>query len=320
MLSDGAENAWIFLWGVFGSTFGPLAMSPWRFSLLVGSGLAVIGLFSSGALVFTWWIPLVPPAVSWFTASTVVTAYRSYQERKQRGVLMQLFARHVSAEVADVIWQQRDEFLDGRRPRPQQLTATVMFTDLVAFTSISEKLDPAALMVWLNEYMEEMVQLVIEHRGVLSKYIGDSIMAIFGVPVPRRSDIEFTEDAISAINCALGMGEKLLELNHRWQVQGRPMTAMRIGIFTGPMVVGSLGGSQRLEYTVIGDSVNTASRLEQFNKDRFNPDVLKNPCRVIIGASTYRYVKNYFDTEELGEVSLKGKGESVTAFRVIGRS
>ena len=233
---------------------------------------------------------------------------------------MQLFARHVSPEVADAIWRQRDEFLDGRRPRPQLLTATVMFTDLVDFTPLSEKQDPETLITWLNELMEEMAEQVVRHGGVLNKYIGDSIMAIFGVPVPRKTDAECALDAVSAVNCALKMGEGLIHLNRRWQLQGRPTTAMRIGIFTGPMVVGSLGSSQRLEYTVIGDSVNTASRLEGYHKDHFEPALLESPCRVLIGSSTYGYVKDYFKTVEVGEITLKGKHTVVTAYRVLARN
>ena len=320
VMNEATETIWIGCWGLLGAIFGLWAMSPWQFSLMAGSGILLIGSLAHGAFLLGWWIPLVPPAVAWFTSAAVVTAYRSWREGKQRAVLMRLFERYVSAEVAETIWQHRDEFVDGRRPRPQKLTATVLFTDLVNFTSISEKQDPQNLMIWLNEYMEEMAQQVIEYGGVINKYIGDSIMAIFGVPIPRKTDGEVIDDAVHAVQCALSMREKLLQLNSRWHAAGRPIVAMRIGIFTGPMVVGSIGSSQRLEYTVLGDIVNTASRLEAFAKDLFNPDILENPCRVLIGGSTYRCVRDHFTTEELGELRLKGKDEGVTVYRVLERN
>ena len=119
----------------------------------------------------------------------------SNHEKKQRALLMQLFSKHVSPEIAETIWQQREQFLDGGRPRSQGLIATVLFTDLMNFTAVAEMLEPRALMDWLNEYMEAMAQQVIDHRGVIDKYIGDSIMAVFGVPLARKTDAEVSRDA-----------------------------------------------------------------------------------------------------------------------------
>jgi adenylate cyclase len=314
------ETVWICGWAVLGAAFGLWTMSPWQFSTMIGSGVLIIFVCAYTALCFGRWIPLVPPAVAWSTSGTVVTAYRSWHERKQRAALMQLFERYVSAEVADTIWQHRNEFLEGQRPRPQQLTATVLFTDLVNFTSIAEKQEPETLMAWLNEYLEQMAQQIIGHGGVINKYIGDSIMALFGVPIPRRRNAEIADDAVHAVDCALTMGEKLVELNSRWKAAGRPIVGMRIGIFTGPMLVGSIGSSQRLEYTVIGDVVNTASRLEGFAKHSFIPQASRNPFRVLIGESTYRCVNNYFEIEKLGELNLKGKDEAVMVYQVLGRT
>jgi adenylate cyclase len=238
-------------------------------------------------------------------------------EKRDRAVLMQLFGQHVSPEVAKTIWAQRDKFLAGGRPLPQLLTATVMFTDLVNFTSISEARDPKELMSWLNEYMEQIAQKVLHHGGTINKYIGDSIMAIFGVPIPRKSEDEIRQDAISAVHCALDMAVTLSELNRRWQNMNLPMIGMRVGITTGPVMIGSLGTRKRLEYTVIGDTVNTASRLESLDKEGFAPKYFENPCRVVIGEATYRYVKNYFEIERVSNVSLKGKDQNITAYSVI---
>jgi adenylate cyclase len=165
-----------------------------------------------------------------------------------------------------------------------------------------------------------MAQHVMNHGGVIDKYIGDSIMAILGVPLPRQTDAEISQDAANAVNSALAMERSLKQLNSDWREQHLPTIAMRMGIFTGPLVAGSLGSAQRLEYTVIGDTVNTASRLESFDKDLFALDGLNSPCRIIIGEATLHRLGHHFETQQLGEVSLKGKDQKITVYGVIGRA
>jgi adenylate cyclase len=268
------------------------------------------------ALARSLWVPIVPTILSIIGSALLIAVYMSNQEKLQRALLMQIFSRHVSPEVAQTVWRQREEFLDGGRMRPQELTVTVMFTDLVNFTAVSENKRPEALLAWLNDYMEQMAKVVIDHGGVINKYIGDSVMAIFGVPVPRTNESEMRQDAVTAVACALKMGRSLAELNRQWSTGGLPTVGMRIGIHTGPVVVGSLGGRERLEYTIIGDTVNTASRLEGYDKDSFVPDYFNSPCRVIVGESTYRWLSDEFKTERVGEVSLKGKDEKIVVYRV----
>ena len=120
---------------------------------------------------------------------------------------------------------------------------------------------------------------------------------------------------MNAVNCALAMERSLIQLNSGWREQHLPTIGMRIGIFTGPLVAGSLGSAQRLEYTVIGDTVNTAARLESFDKDLFAPDGLSSPCRIIIGEATLRRLAHQFETQHLGEVSLKGKDQKINRLR-----
>jgi adenylate cyclase len=319
-VSDGLEAAWILLWSVLGGVLGIAVRAPWRFSLSAASGILFIGLADYFAFVTGWWIPLVPPAMAWLGSATIVTAYMSNQEKHQRTLLMQLFSKYVpNKEIAEIIWQQRDQLLDGGRLRPQSLTATVLFTDLMGFTAVAEKRDPQAVMDWLNAYMEAMAQQVIGHGGVIDKYIGDSIMAIFGVPLPRTTEAEISRDALNAVNCALAMEKTLIQLNDRWREQDLPTIGMRIGIFTGPLVAGSLGSVQRLEYTVIGDTVNTASRLEGFDKELFAPDYLSRPCRIIIGEATLCRLGDQFEAQKVGEASLKGKDQKITVYCVSGR-
>jgi adenylate cyclase len=315
-VSDLWERCWILLWSLMGAMASIRIRSTWRFSLLALSGLAVLTLASFFAFAKGLWIPLVPPAMAWLMSSSIVVAHMVNQEKKQRGVLMQLFSKHVSKEIANAVWEEREEFLDGGRPRSQKLIATVLFTDLAEFTSVSERLDPQTLMHWLNEYIEAMAEQVVKHGGIVNKYVGDAIMAIFGVPVARKTETEIGKDAANALNCALAMESRLIELNSMWEARALPNVGMRIGIFTGPLVAGSLGSAERLEYTVIGDTVNIASRLESFDKSGFDPDFKSNTCRILIGEATYRYIRDQFKTQKVGEVSLKGQERKTTIYRV----
>src|SRR5262249_41814428 len=126
-------------------------------------------------------------------------------------------------------------------------------------------------------------------------------------------------DAMNAVECALGMGAALRELNHRWRTEQRATTGMRIGIFTGPADAGTLGSADRAGYVLVGDTMNTASRLESFDKELFAPDPDTNPCRILIGETTLSCVGDRFETEHVGDVSLKGKELMVGVYRVLGQ-
>jgi len=315
-MSERQETFWILLWTVMGSATGLLMGSLGRFFVVGSSGILI--LFSGAYFAFLkdWWIPLVPPAAAWVSSAAFVTAYMSNLEKRQRGVLMQLFSRHVSPEVAESIWQQREQFLNDGRPRSQELTATVMFSDLKGFTSVSERMDPQSLIEWLNTYMDVMAQLVMDYGGVVDDYAGDGIKANFGVPLPRSSQAEIGRDAVEAVSCALAMEKEIHRLNILWQEQSLPTVGIRVGIFTGPVVAGAVGSSQRLKYTTVGDTVNIAARLESYDKN-FARDSL---CRILIGESTLHYLGNQFKTRRVGEGTLKGKDEKITIHQVLGKN
>ncbi|MCX7068853.1 MAG: adenylate/guanylate cyclase domain-containing protein [Methylococcales bacterium] len=123
---------------------------------------------------------------------------------------------------------------------------------------------------------------------------------------------------MNAVESAVRMGERLHELNVRWQQQGLPMIGMRVGIYTGSLVAGTLGGQQRMEYTVIGDTVNTASRLESFDKTVATPNA-QQPCRILVGESTWQLIRTHYSTERIGECQLKGKHNMLNIYRVLDR-
>ena len=244
---------------------------------------------------------------------------QSEEERNEKAQLMRIFCRHVSDEVAEEMWRDRGQFLSGNRPRPQLLTATVLFADIRGFTAISERLGPEVLFDWLNEYMEAMSKIVSTHRGMVNKYIGDSLMAVFGTPIPRTTEEEIALDATRATDCALAMCEAAKTLSADFLKRGLPAIEIRAGIFTGPLTAGTLGSSQRLEYTVIGDTVNMASRLEQI-KELESLGEADTPCRILIGESTLRILPAYYQTRALPPVLLKGKSEPVPIYLLEGRA
>ncbi len=312
-LKERQETLWILLWAVMGSATGLLTGSLWRFFVFGLTGLIIIFFSSFLAFLQGWWIPLVPPAAVWLISAVSVTAYVSSLEKRQREILMGLFSRHVSPEVAESIWRQRDQFLNDGRPRSQELMVTVLFSDLKGFTSVSERMDPQSLIDWLNTYMDSMTQLIMDHGGVVDDYAGDSIKANFGVPLPRTSQAEIGRDATNAVNCALAMESEILRLNSLWQEQRLPNVGIRIGIFTGPVVAGALGSSRRMKYTTVGDTVNTAARLESYDKD-FARESL---CRILIGESTLKYLGNQFKTCRVGEGVLKGKDQKINIYQLF---
>ncbi|MDP2827814.1 MAG: adenylate/guanylate cyclase domain-containing protein [Sulfuricellaceae bacterium] len=319
ILPDPLEYGWLWIWCMLGAA-AALRGRTLRGSLAaVVVGGAMLGATCYLAFVYAWWIPLVPPLAGFLLTVMSAASYISSQEKRQRAMLMKIFSRHVSNEVASALWEQRDQFLLGGRPRPQQITATVLFSDIHGFTSVSEKLAPERLMDWLNEYMEAMSQIVSEHHGVVNKYIGDAVMALFGAPLAHTDEQEIAADAVRAVECALAMAGEIARLNPLWVAKGLPEISIRVGIYTGPLVAGSLGGTDRLEYTVIGDTVNIASRLESYDKD-FTADAdAGRCCRILIGDATLKRLGGRYRTKSVGSVAFKGKEERIASYQVIDR-
>ena len=314
-ISEKQEKLWILLWCLMGGLIGFRVRSIWYYTMTGSIILLVLFLIAYFSFIKSWWIPLVPPAVAWLVSASIVTAYMSNQEKRQRSLLMRLFSSYVSPEVADSIWKRREEFLSNGRPRPQKLIVTVLFSDLRGYTSLSEQMEPRLLVDWLNTYMESMAGLIMNHGGVIDDYAGDGIKANFGVPIPRNNQLEISQDAINAVNCALAMEEEIQRLNKTWRDLELPNTRIRIGIFTGPVVAAALGSTKRLKYTTIGDTVNIAARLESFDKEFAKESF----CRILVGESTHHYLDEKFRTDQIGEVSLKGKEKKVNIYHVLSK-
>lgn len=313
--SEGLEYLWIFLWAMIGIGAGLLVRSLAVFALTMIVVSTVLILITVTSFVSGAWVPIVPAVLAWLASGALMTAFMMGHEKAERKLVMDLFSRHVSPDVAREIWKQRDRFSAGGRLETQQITATVLFTDLQDFTPVSESMAPRELMEWLNQYMESMTSIVMEHGGFVDDYYGDAIKANFGVPVGGDDENHIREDVIRAARCALAMQEEMKHLNARLIKQYLPAIRMRVGICTGMVVAGCLGSSQRMKYTTIGDTVNTAARLEAYGKELA---AMKNDgyCRILVAHSTAKRLQEQFELDGVGAISLKGKSEKVQVYQL----
>ncbi len=312
-LGNGFELAWLLLCCALGGALAAALRRPAGLVVVLALGLGAIGAVGYGALGAGWWLPSVAPMLGWPLAAGLATAWLSHLERVERAALMGIFSRHVSAEVAAELWRQREDFLEGGRPKAREITATVLFSDIAGFTPISEGLSPPELMDWLNEYLAEMARIVIAHGGVVDKFIGDAVMAVFGAPLPSTTPEQQRVDARAAIACAEAMVVRLDALNQAWRAAGQPEIGMRVGLHTGPVVAGSLGGDQRMDYTVIGDTVNVAARLESFGKEVAEAG---EGCTILASRETLDLVGGIDSATAVGEIVLKGKSAGIEVYRL----
>jgi adenylate cyclase len=217
---------------------------------------------------------------------------------KERDKLRTTFGKYMTAAVMDHLMAGKVA-LGG-----ESLKVTILFTDIRSFTGISEKMDPQQLVALLNEYFTEMVGIVMSEDGVVDKYIGDAIMAVFGAPVPKP------DDAVNAVRAAVKMRRALQVLNTRLAERGLATLRTGIGIHTGEVVAGNIGSERRMEYTVIGDAVNLASRLETSTKDL--------GVNVLISEDTYALTKHVVEARPVREITVKGRKAPVMTYEVLG--
>jgi adenylate cyclase len=317
-LPDAAEHALVLLAGLAGAALAVTLRSPLRLGSAGVAGLAGIGAGAGLAFVAGWWLPVVPAALAWLGAGAAGVAFVAFAERARREDLRALFGRFLADDVAAAIWRDRDAFMDGGRPVARQAVITVLMADLQGYTAAAEKLEPPRLMEWINAFLERMARTIGAHGGVVNDYTGDGLMAAFGVPLLRTDAAEVAADAARAVACALAMGAGMERLNRDWAAQGLPTGRVRIGVCTGPAIVGMVGSRDRLKYTALGDTVNVAARLESHDREGFAAGVGGPAFRVLVADATRRLLGDTVRAEELGRVVLKGRTEAVAIHRILG--
>jgi adenylate cyclase len=256
-----------------------------------------------------FWMPFLPAELGVFVTLPLALGVQfvleqivSRQANAQRKQMMKLFSSYVDPAVANTIWERRDEVLLAGEER----VATVMFSDIRSFTAMSAGKPPAEVLAWLNRYMSAMDEVIREHGGFLNKFIGDGLMIIFGLPLSRG----VKEEAVQALRASVAMLERVEELN-REGVGNPALPQLRIGIglHTGSLMAGSIGSAARQEYSVIGETVNLASRLESLNK-QFKTEIL-------MSEATYDLVRQESaGFRALGLAKVAGLDEPVEVFTV----
>lgn len=279
-----------------------------RLAVLVGFPLAWSG-FAYGSFLLGWWLPVAAPLCTVALAGLVIQL-REQQEKQQ---LMDIFSMNVSPGTAELIWQHKDAILHRGELAAQTLTATVLFMDIRGFSGIAETLPSQQLLPWLNQYFETMTDCIMDHGGMVDKYIGDAIMAVFGAPLPRSSAAEIQADAIAALTAALEMHDRLKALNLHLARQNLPTIDFGIGIHTGPLIGGTVGSRYRLNYSVFGDTVNIAARLESMTK-ALPPSV---PFRLLISADTSQYTQTQFPVKLFQSGNLRGRKSSTDVYTLV---
>ncbi|HEY6853889.1 MAG TPA: adenylate/guanylate cyclase domain-containing protein [Gemmatimonadales bacterium] len=229
------------------------------------------------------------------TAVAIENSQLSDRIRREALVLSN-FQRYFSPNIAAVIAQQQDA---GQLPS-QKRPVVVFFSDIRGFTPMSETMNPDDIARLLTEYFTEMVDLVFEHGGTLDKFMGDAIMALWGAPIAHE------DDADRAMQCAIDQLDALEKMNEKWKEQGRKPVGIGIGINFGEVFAGNIGSNRRLEYTVIGDAVNTASRLCS----------AAGPNQILISEAFYKSLKKPPKVEALEPIQVKGKSKAVAVYRV----
>ena len=244
-------------------------------------------------------VSLILPELFIIVALACAYSYRYLVEDNKKIKIQKAMGKYLSYDVMQNVVKNIDNIsLGGKRA-----DITVLFADIRNFTSISESMDANSTTMILNEYFSALVPIIEEHNGILNKFMGDAVLAIFGEPKKNENH------ALDAVKCADKMLKKVKYLQEKWIDEGKPKIEIGIGISSGEAFIGNIGSSERLEYTVIGDTVNTASRIENYNK------VYRT--NFLISESTYERVKDFVDVITIKNVVIRGKTNKINLYEVI---
>ena len=295
----------IIMFGLFLSFVVPV-LSPAIGGLVTATVLGLYGwiafwLFSNQYI----WLDMVGPLLTLAFGYLGITVYNYIQEEKNKQFLKESFGTYVSPELIDQMYESGEEPSLGG----EEGYHTAFFTDIQSFSAFSEKLTASELVALLNQYLTDMTDVLLENNGTLDKYIGDAIVAFYGAP------IEVKNHELWACRTAIKMQENLAVLRKGWQEEGDRWPEIvhnmqnRIGISSGQMVTGNMGSESRMNYTMMGDNVNTAARLESSAK--------QYGIYIQIADSTYQPVKDKIVVRDLDNVRVLGKSEPVKVFELI---
>jgi adenylate cyclase len=266
--------------------------------LLLALALAAFGL---PAALFTqgWYLALIPSLAALLSSFAVASIYSYATEGRERRFVRRAFSQYMDETIVAHLLKNPDLI----KPGGQRRRVTVFFTDIAGFTSIAEQFPPEETALMLHEVLNAVSEEVIIHRGVIDKYIGDCVMAFWGAPLAS------SEDARNACRAALASLNALEGVNRSFRERGLGAISMRVGLHTGDAIVGNLGSDRLFDYTVVGDTVNLASRLESANK--------YFATRIMLSEETLQDAGDGFVVRELGLIAVKGKLQPVRIFELL---
>jgi len=283
-----------------------LAIVVPRTRILTGA-LATLALFFGYILLCNylfahkgWILNLVYPLSVIIFVYLGITVYRYFAETRQKLFIKDAFATYLAPTVVKQLIEAPEKLVLGGEER----VITAFFSDVQGFTGISERLAPAELVELLNEFLTEMTNIILKHEGTVDKFEGDAIIAFFGAP----NDLE-NQAEVACMAC-IDMQKRLREMRGAWRKDNRPELRMRIGVNTGPAVVGNMGSRNRMDYTMMGDTVNTAARLEGVNKVYGTYTMISDP--------TFREAGQWISARELDAITVVGKAEPVKVYELLG--
>ncbi|MBW2192496.1 MAG: adenylate/guanylate cyclase domain-containing protein, partial [Deltaproteobacteria bacterium] len=247
-----------------------------------------------------WILNLVYPLSVGLIISVGITSYRYILETKHKRFIKDAFSTYLAPSVVKHLVESPDKLVLGGEERE----ITAFFSDVQEFTNISENLAPQELVELLNEFLTEMTDIILNHEGTVDKFEGDAIIAFFGAPNYLENQAE------SACMSCIAMQKKLAELRNKWRAEGKPELMMRIGLCTGPAVVGNMGSRNRMDYTMMGDTVNTAARLEGVNKIYGTYTMMADV--------TYKTAGDWTFSREVDLINVAGKKEAVGVYELLG--
>lgn len=270
-------------------------------------GALVAAALATAAVAAAWlgftreglWLWAVAPVLSTGLAWGGATAVLVTDEALEKTRIRRMFQQYLPPAVVRQLIHRPELLALGGEER----VATMLFSDVKGFSRVAEGLAPTALVALLNEYLTAMTDVVVQHGGVIDKYLGDALMAEFGVPIPQD------DHAVRACRAALGMRDELRRLREEWTRRGMPALQARTGINTGRVLVGNLGSFRMMDYTCMGDHVNLASRLEGVNKEY--------GTLILVSEFTWREVEPHFVGREIDRVRVVGRGEAVGVYELI---
>jgi adenylate cyclase len=272
--------------------------------LATSVGVLLVGYVAATHLFFlrsSIWLNHLYPSLNLIVAYVGTSAHHYLKEAREKRMIRQTFSLYVHRSVVEEMLAHPERLRLGGEKKE----LSVLFSDIRGFTSLSEELSPEVLVPQLNEYLTRMSNVVFENLGTLDKYIGDAIMAIFGAPLPQE------DHPVRACATALDMVKSLHLLHIQWRERGQPVLQIGIGINTGVMMVGNMGSEGRFDYTVLGDNVNLASRLEGLTKMYGVP--------IVVSGATWDAVEGRFVGRKLDMVRVKGRQRPVAVYEVMDR-